>query len=432
MLRSSAITMAIGIAFCAAPLAACDRAVPGYALQARGGTYVDGTGRLGLTLLATLRDGDGVGPSGNWTGTLVGPAGSVGGALTYGAAGSWTAAWWPDEPGYAGSYALALAPEGGDALEAAYAQQDGTGIAPPQPTLAEGGTSITWGPVAGAMSYECRVFDPTGMILSQVVSSTTCDLGSLQAGAYAASVLAYSADLIALGASDAREPTLPARLDVSEARLALARTDGGAPPAALGVAGGAFSDGTAWTGRGLAVWVSLLNGDGTPTGAEWTVDVVGPGLTAEAPLRFTYPANFSGLMVWASEVPATPGSFGLVARSSEGSLARPFTLGAIPTLGAPTTVFASAGAQGSADVSWTGAQRAASYLVSARHRATGAHVMSQWVAGTSAVFPADTFLAEETYDVFVAATDADMVGGSPPAPFAITQNTYEPASFVAR
>lgn len=434
MQRSAATPAVLCAALAAALASGCEPEDPGYALQARGGTYVDGTGRLGLALLATLRDGDGAGPDSSWSGTLSGPAGTVGGAVTYGGSAPepWAAAWWPDEPGYEGTYALSLAPEGGDALTAGFSLEEGLGLAPVQPVLAVGADAISWEPVTGALSYECRIADGLGAELRQLVASPSCALSSLPDGAYTASVLAFSADLVAIAASDARRPSLPDRFDVSEARLALSRADGAPPAAALAVTGGAFSDGTSWPVRGLAVWVAIRNGDGTPTGSDWTVDLVGPGLPPDAPLRFTYPANFSQLMVWSAEVPATPGSYGIVARSADASVASPFALGAVPTLGAPTGVVATAGAQGRADVAWAGVEGAMSYLVSARHRATGAHVMSQWVAGTTAGFPPDTFLAGETYDVYVAATGADMVGGTQPAPFAITENSYQPASFVAR
>ncbi len=415
-------------------LTSCERSDPGYALQARGGTYVDGTGRLGLSVLATIRDADGVGPPVEWTGSLTGPLGPVGGSITYAApgAGSWFATWWPEEPSFEGSYSLDLSPAGGGGLSAAFEIGSGTGIAPPQPSFTEGGSSLSWNAVPGAAAYECRVYDDAGVALHRLGAATNCDLSGLPVGSYTASVLAYSADLVAVAASASPQPALPPRFDVSEARLALSRTDGSPPVAALGVAGGAFHDGTSWLGRGLAVWVSILNVDGTATAVPWTVEVVGPGLTATAPMRFTYHANFSRIMVWSAAVPASQGSYGVLARSSAGSLARSFTIGTLPTLDAPTGIVASAGSQGSASAEWAAVSGAASYLVTARHRASQGYAASQWVTGTTASFPADTFVPGETYDVFVAATDADMVGGSPPTPFAITENTYQPFGFVAR
>jgi hypothetical protein len=406
----------------------------GFALQARGGAYVDGTGRLGLALLATVRDGDGLGPAAEWSGSLSGPLGPVGAGATYWSpgAGSWFATLWPEEPGYAGLYTLELASAGGGALTAAFELSDGTGIAPPQPAASEDGSSLSWPAVPGAASYECVVHGETGPTARALGSATTCDLSGLPAGAWTASVFAYSADLTAISASGSRTPALPDRFDVSEARLALTRSDGSAPAAALAAVGGGFHDGTSWPGRGLAVWVSILNGDGTATTVPWTIEVVGPGFPAGAPLTFTYPANFSRLMVWSAAVPAVPGSYGLVARSAAGNLARAFTLGAFPTLDAPMGVVASARAQGAADVEWSPVIGATSYLVTARDASSGEYVSSQWVAGTTAGFPASTFVADRSYTVRVAATDADMVGGSPPERFGITENSYQPASFVGR
>lgn len=406
----------------------------GFALQARGGTYVDGSGRLGLAVLTTIRNADGGGPALEWSGSLTGPVGLVGGTVVYShpGAGSWFAAWWPEEPGYAGSYSLELSPAGAGGLETGFEIGAGTGIAPPVPSPSEDGSSISWGAAAGAAAYECRVYDDAGLVLQWLGSGTACDLSALPAGAYAASILAYSTDLATIAATTTQRPALPARFDVAEARLAFSRIDGAVPAAVLAVAGGGFHDGTSWAGRGLAVWISILNSDGTPTAVPWSVKVVGPGLPATAPMTFTYPARFSRIMVWSSAVPASPGTWGLIARSSEGSLGRAFTLGALPAIDAPTAIGASAGSQGSASVQWTAVPGAASYLVTARHQASHDFVMSQWVAGTSAAFPDGTFLADETYEVVVAATDADMVLGIEPSSFAITENSYMPASFVGR
>lgn len=412
----------------------CGRDPDGYALQARGGTYVDGTGRLGVALLATLRDADGAGPNLQWIGRLEGPEGPVGDGVSYAApgAGSWIATWWPDEIAWEGAYALDVAPEGAAGASASFALAGGTGIAPPQPAVADGGAAISWSPVPGAVAYGCRVTGDAGVALTWVGSETSCALGALGPGAYVASVFAYSADVAALASSRARRPALPDRFDVSEARVVIDRPGAAAPVAALAVAGGGFADGTSTPGRRLAIWISLLGADGAAPAEPWTVQVVGPGLPPERPLTFTHPARFSRIVFWSEAVPAYPGSYGVVARSAAGTVARAFTIASLAELRAPTAVAAHAGAQGSADVEWTGVPDARSYLVSARRAATGALVTNQWVAATSASFPAGTFVAGEPYDVFVAATDADMVGGAPPAQFAITENGIQPARFVAR
>lgn len=430
-MRGASLTFIV-VACAALGLASC-RSGESWALQARGGAYVDGTGRLGVAVLATLRDADGAGPADAWTGSLTGPAGPIGGtAYAAPGAGSWSSAWWPEEPSFEGGYKLDLGAADGSGSSAAFDVGSGTGIAPARPDPAEGGASIAWGAVPGAASYECRVYDGAQLALRALGRAPACDLAALPEGAYTASVLAYSADLVAVASSASQRPALPDRFDVSEARLAFTRGGAAPAPAVLRVAGGAFDDGTSSPTRGLAVWTSILNADGTPTTVPWTIEVVGPGLATSAPLRFTYPANFSRLVVWVAEVPAVSGSYGAVARSSAGSVAGPFGVGALPTIGAPTGIAAGAGAQGSGWVTWTAVPGAASYLVTARHRVTQRYASAQWVAGLGASFPADTFVAGETYDVFVAASDADVVGGGPPAPFAITENTYQPVGFVAR
>ena len=84
----------------------------------------------------------------------------------------------------------------------------------------------------------------------------------------------------------------------------------------------------------------------------------------------------------------------------------------------------------SSSVTWTSGRISRS--VPFRDSATGGYVSSQWVAGKSASFPAATFAVDRSYAVWVAATDAEMVGGAQPAPFAITENSFQPASFVGR
>lgn len=411
---------------------ACSESGERHALGATGGTYVDGSGRLGLAVLATLRDADGHGPDTPWTGALSGPEGTIPLAVQYpaGGNGSFAVAWWADEPPFAGTYALTLSGAGAELGSSFTIADAGVGLAPAVPSVGPEAATLAWDGVPGAASYECRVSSGATVASSQLVRTESCDLGALPPGAYAASVIAYSADLVSLAESRATAPALPARLDVSEARLAFTRPGPGTPSALLDVAGGAFSDGASSLQRTLAVWVSIRDAAGTATAAHWTVEVTGPGI--DAPLSFTYPANFPRLLVWSYGHPAAQGTYGLTARSAEGALGTSFRVGSPAALGPPMDVAALAGAQGSAQASWAPVSGARSYLVSARHGTSGAFVMSQWVAGTSAGFPQGTFAAGETYDVFVAATDADMVGGAVPAELAITENTFEPASFVGR
>src|SRR5512133_1708009 len=68
-----------------------------FVLQATGGTYTDGSGRVGLAVLATLRDAGGAGPQVAWSGTLSDGTGELA-TILYDASGSssWSALTWPD------------------------------------------------------------------------------------------------------------------------------------------------------------------------------------------------------------------------------------------------------------------------------------------------------------------------------------------------
>ncbi|HSN11183.1 MAG TPA: hypothetical protein VLS51_03605 [Propionibacteriaceae bacterium] len=395
---------------------------------------MDGSGALGIAVLATLRDDGGNGPGARWSGPLVGPAGSAAGDFAYFApgAGSWVAAWWPGDPAYAGAYSLELSDGSGATMVTGFDLGSGVGLPPPEPTWTEATSTLTWGQVPGAAAYECRVLGADGVSRAWLGSGTTCDMGALGEGAYTASVIAYSADLPSLAASGEMAPLLPERFDVSEARLAFARNGATAPAGRLAAAAGTWHDGTDWTGKGLALWVSILDADGAPATTPWSVEVVGPGMPPATPLTFAYPAGYSRIMVWTSAILAVPGSYGVVARSASGALAVPLTLVTLASMEAPSGIVAHDGAQGSAAVDWTAVAGAASYLITVRRQDTGAFVTSQWVATNTAAFPAGTFVAGATYDAVVAATSADMAGGAVPTQLAITENSFQPASFTAR
>ncbi len=404
-----------------------------YALQASAGVYGDGSGRLGLSLLATLRDGRGAGPDAAWSLVLAGPAGSLVAQEQYpggSTLGSYAAWWWPDQAPVAGPYQLTAS--GGDwSLPLEVDLASGLGFEVPQLALSADGGQLTWPAVAGAASYECQAFGSDGSLqLSAISTAPGCDLSALPPGAYSASVLALSADLSALAASTAQRPSLPARFDVAEARLALLRPQVGAPAMRAAAAGGALDSGNAT--RSLAIWLSIANADGTPTPVAWSVEVVGPNLPVAAPLTFGYGANLPRQLVWSYDVPASPGIYSFTATSTAGALAGSFAVGTPPPLDIPQGVVANAGAQGSATVDWTPVAGARSYLASAWDHLSGAFVAGAWVAAPPASFPQGTFAAGSSYDVYVDATDADMVGGQVPTQVAVSENTYQPATFAAR
>jgi hypothetical protein len=400
----------------------------GYALQARGGTYHDGSGRAGLAVVATLRDErTGEGPALPWSATVRDGAGGVASG-TYATAGrgSYAMWWWPEVALRDDAYVV-TASDGAASAEASFAGATGPELPLPAPELAPDASRVDWPAVPGAASYACRVHGIDGTLqLEAVLTAPGCDLSPLPPGGYAASVLAFSADLPSVAASSDPTPALPPRFDVSEARLAFVRPDPGAPPLLATAAGGAidFGSGT----RGIAVWLSLRTADGTPPTSPWPVSVIGPSIPPESPLTFTYHANFPRQMVWSYEIPATPGTYWLAAGSS---VVATFTLGVPAQLPFVVDAAASPRAPGSADVSWTAVEGAKAYLVSAWDHDLGTLVASMWTPPPPARFPNGSFVTGTAYDVVVAATDADMSGATVPSSFAVSEYPFLPASFVA-
>lgn len=401
-----------------------------YVLQAIGGTYNDGSGRVGLSVLATLRDAGGAGPQAAWSGTLSDGTGELN-TVQYDAPGSasWSALLWPDVVASPGSYDVALAPESGSGSSVSFSLADGGTLDVPRISLSADGTTLSWAAVPGSANYECLVYSEGALQRSALGTGTTCTVSELPQGSYEAAVRAYSADPAALAATSSQVPPLPARFDVSEGYLAFSRSAEGTPAFTAVAAGGAID----YSGLtpGLAFWLAIAQSDGSASTISWTVQVIGPGLPVSAPLSTTYGANLPRQLFWSYDVPAMPGIYSFTATSGSETLAGSFTLGTPASLGIPGSVSASGGTQGSATVSWSAVTGAQSYLVSAWDHVTGAYVASQWRNGSTATFPQGTFASGSTYDVYVDATDADMIGGAVPTQVAVSENTFQPSSFTA-
>lgn len=412
-------------------LAACGSSAkaPPYALQARLGIYDDGSGRLGTALVATLRDASGAGPSSPWTLMFRDPLGGTVATLpSAGGAGSYVVSWYVDAAPSPGTYDV-VATSGQETVRAQVSIADGAaGLPLPAPVLAADGSRLDWTAVPGAGSYLCRVYAGGALQLETVGSATGCDLSGLPAGAYSAEVLALSADLAALASSTAMAPSLPPEFDVSAARLGFARSAGVAP-VVLQAAGGAYDDGVG--SRSLAVWLSIAAVDGTATTSSWDVQVVGPNLPAGAPLALTYHANFPRTLAWAPGIPAAQGTYTVTAQSGTTAVAGTFTVGAPAWLDQPLGLAATGGSQGSASASWAAVAGARSYLLAAYDGTTGALVTSAWFGGTSGSFPQGTFTAGSAYDVYLAATDADMALGTVPTQVSVAENVFDFSRFVA-
>jgi hypothetical protein len=429
--RESAAVLACAALVLATGCGAAAESSPPYALEARLGVYTDGSGRAGLSALATLRDPSGAGPDIPCNVAVHDASGATVATLDYAASGngSYAATWLPGVAPSAGTYELVAAGAGG-VSEASVSLSDVSGLPLPVPVLASGASRIDWDPVPGAQGYLCRIY--SGGLLELETSGTApgCDLSALPPGAYSASIVALSADLGAIAESPSPRPALGGPFHVSEARLGFARSEGTAPAVLLRAAGGAYDDGIG--DRSLALWVSITDPAGVPTNVTWEVEVVGPNLPADAPLVLTYWASFPRLMAWSPDVPAAPGVYTVTARSTLGAATVQMTVGAPAWFDQPLGVTATNGAQGSAHAAWEPVAGAKAYLAKAYDGATGALVASQWVAATSAEFPADTFVAGRSYDVFVAATDADMLYGAVPTQVSVADNVFDYASFTAR
>src|SRR5919106_3541460 len=318
-----------------------------YALAARAGIYEDGSGRSGIALVATLRDRSGSGPDAPWTLTLRGAGGSSLGSATYHAAGpgSYAVFWWPDVAPHPDLYEL-NATSGDETVRTAVSIDEGGGIAPPEPRLVSGASTIEWPALFGAAAYSCRAYASGSIQLESTGAETTCDVSALPPGAYVGSVIALSTDPSALMSDDSRIPALPARFDVSERTLGFVRTDGTQAPVVMRAAGGAYDDGVG--ARSLAVWLSIANADGTPTAQHWMIEVSGPGVAAGAPIGITYWASFPRLMAWIPGLPATPGTYTITAQSATQLATAQLTVGAPAWLDMPFGLSVSDGAQGSA------------------------------------------------------------------------------------
>ncbi len=408
----------------------------GFLLQATAGTYNDGSGHQGLALLTTLRDSRGHGPREPWTATLSDATGPLPVSFSYeessGAQGSSQAAWWwPSVSVAAGAnYRLSMAPAGGDAAIVSIPVPDSAGLPLPRVDLSSEGTHLTWTAVPGAARYTCRVYSGTAPQLLRSTVETSCALDGLPPGNYSASVLAFSVDVEALAADGSQRPVLPESFHVSEGRLAFVLGNTAETTFRANAVGGAL-----YYGRlqpGLALWLSLTRPDGTPSIAGWSVELVGPGLTTESPLRFTYPPGVSRHLIWSYDVLALEGRYALTARSGTHTLSATFDLVPPSEQALPTNVVATPSLGGGLFVSWRAVEGARAYYVSVWDLAAGAQIATIWTTTLEAHFGSQTFIPGRHYDVYVAAASVDISQPGIPALVSVSENTYYPQSFVAQ
>lgn len=406
----------------------------GLALQLAGGTYSDGSGRVGLALLTTLRDAQGRGPEAGWTGSLRDSAGVLAPVISYEAdreVGSYGAWWWPDVGAASGeSYTLTLQRAPGEEVQASFTLADDAGLSVPELTLAAQGTQLSWAPVPGAAGYACRVYAGGSLQLAASSDTPACDISSLPEGAYSAEVLAFSTSLEALHADGAQRPQVAPAFHVSEGRLAFAKGQDASATHVAAAAGGPLHYGR--TQPGLALWTRLTRADGTPFAVAGEVELVGPGLRADAPLRFSYPAGVSQHLVWSYDASPLPGLYTLTARVDGQTLSTRFSIGELAELSQPTEVQVVPASSGGADVSWAPVTGARTYYVSVWDNVTWTLKAARWTTEPTLRFDSGSFAAGRSYDVFVAATDVDLASASTPTRVAASENTYLPTTFSAQ
>lgn len=185
------------------------------------------------------------------------------------------------------------------------------------------------------------------------------------------------------------------------------------------------------SGLGVAIFVSARTSSGAPPSTAWEFELTGPGLPAQAPMKFTLNAGVSQTIAWLYDVAPEQGPYVLDGKSGDLGIALTMSWAPPGDLPAPREVAASKRGAGGAEVSWSPVPGAASYFVSAWNRATGGFAAGQWVAGGPTYFSPGTFALGATFDVYVAATNADMLAGTCPEPLVLAENTYTPASFTS-
>lgn len=137
----------------------------GYTLQVSGGTLNGGSGANGLSVLVTLRDGSGNGPTTPWTLTITGPG--LGAPLTAsyddGSPSSYMTWWWESSIPQSGTF-TATATNGGTTLTYKFTIDASKNLSQPVPSKST--NTISWNSITGAGSYYYKVTDGTGLLVT--------------------------------------------------------------------------------------------------------------------------------------------------------------------------------------------------------------------------------------------------------------------------
>lgn len=401
----------------------------GSTLSLRGGTHSSG-GRLSLAALVAVRDAAGNGPTTPWRLTFANAEGEVVAEEAYDdqSPGSFMGFWWP---GVApeGQY-VATATVGGAQGSVRFEVSESVLEPVSAGVFSRSTNTLSWTASPNALSYSCRLYRGDQLLSSSGPSaSASCSFGELADGAYAASVYAFTADLQALASDRNPLPEMPAYFDVSESQLGLAvRGDAGFRVQA---SGGPLNYGSVTSGIALGIDVADLAGKSTAS--DWDIEFSGPAFAAGQPYRGRLAAGVRKLVVWSYDHRARAGVYSAEAVSDAGVVATDFVVDDGSPLPTPVGTLVQARANGGAEVTWEPVPNAASYLASAWARGATSATAEIWVGSSPADFPTNTFAAGTTYDVYVAATNVDVLGPAPmPSTVKVSENTYSPAVFTAQ
>jgi hypothetical protein len=409
-------------------LCACGPDAP-FALRTSVGTYDDGSGRLGLALLATVRDSGGAGPGVDLAGSILVSGEVAANGFSYPAGARAASWWWPSIPASEGStFDVTFTSTGNPNLTSPLVVSATGLLTPPIPELSADGTAIVLALIARAAAYQCVVRSGGFVQLDVTGADPSCDVSALPAGSYSAEVLALTADPRAIADVAGQHPVLPDVFEVATRAFGFVRGDATSSTVQVHAAGGAIRYGSALPG--LAFHLSIED----PENRTWALEVFGPGIPASSPLRATYPAGQVQQITWTYEVPATQGSYSLMATTGTSSISTQFVVGTPPALTLPGDVAIQNPLSGGCGVTWSAVAGAAAYYASVWAHDSGTFAAGQWVTTTSAHFAPGTFTAGVAYDVYVAAADVDPTGSPAARPnqVSVSENTYLPVGFTAQ
>jgi hypothetical protein len=409
----------------------------GFTLQVSGGTLNDGSGTNGLSVLATLRDSSGWGPTLPWTITITDPDSYLL-VVEYsdprqGSYMSWEWAGWDPSPG---TY-RATATNGFTTLSYDFTVST-TVLSRPAPNAGSFGNDITvtWPAVGGAGSYSYDICAPDATCISGITAglSSTATFSTLANGDYLVQVKAYATDRNALYANHAASPSFASQEKVSEHSFSFpVGGDQSSANYSFNAAGGVLDWGLRGPGNtpiyGTAFWTSIIdtaaNPDTAPSG-NWNIQITDPN---GRQMNYIYPASSQHYAYWYYSVePVSNGTYTVTATYGTASKSAVFSLANTTPALAPfsySQISATKNITNDITITWPAVTNANSYYVSlwadiwdnSAKQWFYEEVWGKWVAttGTTILKSGSTLPAGLRCDVYVTAYAVDMSLATPPA-----------------